>query len=1359
MDTIKNTTIPYYGISTLSQNLDTGTALTKQEQILEEATPWTEKLRSVRNITKNKSWLQLLGNQTFDDEGNRYEPEEGFELDAIGINNMLSNRGLSDDIGNFKKVAKARSSSQLEDILNDMEVQSFQQEVANQVLSNKQIAGTMIATELFSPENVGGIGLGVGLSIKSVRGAFALTGSLETSASAARVATGQYEDWNEGLMMVGLSVVPEMAIIHGINKFEAAKIAEKISDVPTRNQMNNEQGKLLLAMPTKDRLEAIARVEAKQRDNKKIFEASAASAKRQEDSVRDTSYIDWYRNQRSVLQQQDEVLTATKEQRDGFNKLLADEEDRYNIIIKKQSNEIEQLRADTIKSIDDEISLSNNREIIRDLNDKKSKINSDFNNELLDIANGNRIPDKDISPMIKTTLNKLKKEAEQRSIDARDSIELEQMIKKIEDNPKYESSSIKSILRNIQKKSKEALELSNKSLRSSKKIANIKSAIKTLESKIANIRSKAKLEGRDLTRGEKSAVTRFKNKLKVEQPKLSSKVDARVKNIEARELNRLTRLIGETFDDTTEAVEIMTKHIKGLSVEEAIEFKQSVDILAKNSPEFKALQTDIANIVKTKAEPKKYSLKNLTGKQKAMIIAASTIGIANASESDNEPIFGVSLSNMVLIISVLAGVKVGLDKFKNGRKFNEALKIKATNAHKSMKFSETNTGTTGTRVKQMKDEIIDNLSAKGLFDIYASLAAHGGAIKRYADEMLFSFEHGKYAAEMEKTHLADASVAKVYTEINNSFNLWLKEQDISTIKNLTQHDALLKRFDSEIVDALETGKGSKATMQVAEVMKREQDIQFDSMISSKVLGAKSAKKIDGYFARMWKSEHIQHLFNMNPKNKIVIADAIKRALLKQGNTNLEAIDENVMSLVSSFEKTYDNRKIQSPNEMFSKIESLLADGVDAATVEAKLAQYADRNNRLKGRLDFDVKELEGIKLLDGNGDEFALEIGNILDRSALSVFTKNTYSNYAHVVMAKRNFPSRTQAMKHIDTITKNNPEAKRDLEDITDMIYGRRINNESQGANNISNSLVDATIVANLGAVAFSTTVEAMMTFALRSPIRGIANAIKVSSGNKNDFLVTIQNKLPIGISGIINKGNVRGFEPTDATAMFNDRSWVGEATHKMKMATVTYSGLAKISDFLQKVNLVTHTELLADFLQTGKGLSKNRLNGYGINDESIALLRNKFEFKNGNVQTPDFDKWTQSEINTYVNIVSRMNEEVTLTRTIGGSGLWQARSNAGKLASSMLGYSTQLLSKQLVRGLKAMDAQTAKTSLLTFMGAYIGLYMRSQVEGKNYTDEQLLTYAMLNIPVAQPYAILMGLSNPAVVQTTKDMTNGFKL
>jgi len=482
-------------------------------------------------------------------------------------------------------------------------------------------------------------------------------------------------------------------------------------------------------------------------------------------------------------------------------------------------------------------------------------------------------------------------------------------------------------------------------------------------------------------------------------------------------------------------------------------------------------------------------------------------------------------------------------------------------------------------------------------------------------------------------------------------------------------------------------------------------------------------------------------------------------MLKQGNSRPDAIDANVESLMKSFEQTSDGRRGQSHDEVFGKIEDLLKAGVDEAMVEAKLAKYADRHNRLKGRIDLDVMDLDGLKLIDGNGDELILELGNIVDRSSMSVFTNSAYSNYANVAMSRKGFNSRTKAMRHIDLITKDNPIAKRDLEDITDMIYSRRINNESEGANHVANSLVDATIVANLGAVAFSTSVEVMLTFALRNPIKGFTNALKVGFGNKNDFLTTIQDKIPLGISHIINKGNVRGFEPEDATAMFNDRSAFSKATHDMKMATISYSGLSRISDFLQKVNLVTHTEILADFLNTGKGLSKNRLTGYGIDDNTIALLQNKFTFKNGNVQTPDFDKWSDVEIGAFANIISRMNEEVTLSRTIGGSGLWQARSNAGKLASSMLGYSTQLVSKQLVRGMKAMDVQTAKTTLLTIMGAYAGLYMRSQVEGKNYTDEQLMTYAILNIPVAQPYSILMGLSNPVVVQTTQDMANAFKI
>lgn len=1360
----------YYGVSTLPKQLDTGTAQTAQEQILEDATPLSEKLRAMTDVVKNTSWLQQWANQTFDMEGNTYEPEEEFELDAAGINDMLHSRGLSDGYDNFKKVAKARSASQLTDILDELEITQFETEHANQVLTDMQLKGTIVGTEVFSPENVLGVGLGIGLGIKTVKGALGLTGTLETVSAAGRIEIGEYKDWEEALPWLALGVVPELAIIHGINKFEASKLSEKLVNTPSptqvnNSQMTNEQGQFLLAMPSEERLKVIARTEAAAKEKQRIFEASAASAKRQAEAdapkVVDKPFMQWNKEQQRAYQESEDFKALSEAEQQEYIKLLKEEEVRYDTKLNTQIDEVENIRASELKAIDDEIKVTTDTTKIDELELKKSEINKTVDEDLVEIKNGNKLEDKDLSGFTKNRIEVAKREAEEVAIDLRNEVELEDMLVKFETNPKYETSTVKSILRNMQKQVKDATLIAKKSLKNSKKIDEIKNTIKVLEVKIANIRKKALDAGRDLTRGEKGAITKLRNKLKIEQPKLSSSLDARKSKIEAREINRLTRMIGETFDDTTEAITALTKHVKGLSAEEALEFKQSVDLLSKSNPNFKALQTDIANIIKTKKVPKTFSVKNLSKKQKAMVIGTAIIlaDSANAADSDSEPLFGIGLGQAVMLIALAAGIKSAVSTFKGNGTLKEAVATKTKNMRRAFDFSESSTTSSGTRVNQMKDEILDKVSSVGLFDIYASLAKYGGDIKKYADEMLFSFEHGKYSVELEAAHLADSATTKVYNQFNNSFKSWLNEKGITKVKTILEHDKLLKTFDEEVATALETGKGSKFVMEVVNVMKREHDIMSEKMIDAKVLGAKSAQKIEGYFSRMWKHDGIQKLFRMNPKNKEILAKAIKKSLIDKGNTRLDAIDDNVDSLINSFEKTFDNTRGRNPSEIFSKIEDLLEEGVDSKTIEARLAKYADRNNRLKGRLDFDVKDLDGLKLVDGNGDEFILDLTNIVDRSSLAVFTKNAHNNYSHIAMGKRGFPSRSSAMKHIDTITKNNPEAKRDLEDITNMVYGRRINNESEGANKVTNALVAFNIVANLGAVAFSTTVEALLTIALRNPIKGFMNSIKVGTGNKNDFLVTIQDKVPLGVSNIINKGNVRGFETNDATEAFDAKSILESGAHKAKMATIAYSGLSKISDFLQKVNLVTHTEMLAEFLQTGKGLSKNRLNGYGINDDTIALLQNKFEFKNGNVQTPNFDKWTEAEVEAYANIMRRMNEEVTLTRTIGGSGLWQVRSNVGKLASSMLGYSTQLVSKQLVRGLKAMDMQTAKTTLLTVMGAYAGLYMRSQVEGKNYTDEQLMTYALLNAPIAQPYSILMGVANPSITQTTTDITNAMKI
>ncbi len=1272
---------------------------------LRESASFGTKTAAFIDTAIDNNWVKDLYSLGF----SKYEEDPEHKIDFATANQMLNDAKLQDTTENIGNLTNTINFDEARDRIDQMQEKQYHSEVSSMVLSQNQIMTASVVGAVATPDVALSMGLGIGFKLNTIRKSLSLTVPMETMAAAGQAMTNTSFTDRDAITQLAIAPLSEAFFIKA---FSPREVSSYLNDMPIPT--NNQHSDLVLALPFRDQVKGGLRKEGEviyqegtQEIAKKAEEIRLKNVELEiNNKARNEAKANLeYSEQMKDLQRQKQIEIDKLDEFYGQPKVTGKTRKEADKIALQRTSEARERQLE-IKRLEDEY-------------------NAEF-----------------------------QKMIEEEEVAIRNQLELDDMIKTFETSPKYEASTVKSVLRNVAKKSKEFAIIAKKSRLASDKIVVIKTEITALGKQIEalNIKIKKGSTKGVMTRWN-NQVKKLKDAIKTNKNKLSNNVNANKINQEAKELNRLGRMIGHSTADFEKVANDMQVAFKNMRPEEVAEFKNSVELLSKKYPnEFNKVKTDMANILKPQEEAIKLSTKNLSRKQKTMIIGLGVaLGTTSAQAGDDTGDVNWFGTLVGLGVLLYASPKIW-EELRGFKGLSKVASESRETMKQSVNHSEFATSKEGGKFYNVVNNTLTSATTR-LFDSFMPLAKMGGDIKKLAEDLLFSFEHGKFSAEMAKSNNVKKAQARLAQSYEDNFSEWLKETGVSKISGIVNSLSLRYDFNKQISNALETGIGNPQALKASKEYKKVMDELFESAELAEVFGVKSVKKMSGYFPRLWRTDNVHKYLAMNPANAERIRDALAQGLMNNQKLDMQEALAKADDMISSMTAT----RISSGayDDLFGKIDDLLAEGVDESQVAERIAKYADANNRLKGRNDIDMGVFANLKILDGNGVEVTAKLEDFVKRDATAVYQETLSAMYGQIALAEKGFKSHIDILRHIDRVAKHSPEPKRDLEDIVSLVLGKSIHSESQAAVNITNTIADLTIYHKLPMVAFSTSVEIFKTLFARG-FRGVGNSFKLGLTNKNDYLVKVlQDEVPLGLSRLINKGDFRGFEMSDASDIVSERGILGKAAHHLKMGTILFSGLSHISDFVQKVNLVSHTEILADFLQTGKGLSASRLKGYGLTQEVAEMLKDKLVMANGNLQTPDFTKWSKVEKDAYVNIMHRMNDEMSLESTIGGAGLWGNRSNAGKLATSLLGYSQQLVTKQGVRDMRNLDSFAALNTGLTVLGAYIGLKARYEASGKAYTEEQLLYYALLNIPITQPYSIVTGIANPATVQVTTDIAN----
>lgn len=562
---------------------------------------------------------------------------------------------------------------------------------------------------------------------------------------------------------------------------------------------------------------------------------------------------------------------------------------------------------------------------------------------------------------------------------------------------------------------------------------------------------------------------------------------------------------------------------------------------------------------------------------------------------------------------------------------------------------------------------------------------------------------------------------------------------------------LQEMFNNKIADMLDgVIPVEKGFEKVVDATKKMFIRGLDDAVEAGVLGAKEARKRVGknYFPRIWKFTELQNILNLVRKeDRLAMINGLAKGM---GGSDPQAKAELLLDWIQQSDFT---RKMKNTDNTLGEIEEFLAKNDiellrdDAKLFELKkiLAKDSEKSGRLQDRIEIDWAKVD-FPEVDIGGNKTKLSINDFVNRDVRDVSAMYANDLYSKVYLSKMGYTSPYDLRKAIDENIFN-PEIKQELNVAIDILLNKPLHDELTAMQEIVEIAKGLTFLVAMPFVAFSMVVEISKTIAnagLANSLKAMKHQIGKLDKNSLEFKL-LEDTGGLGTSSVRTRYDFRGIEQQAADDV---AGWaITRGIKKAQQMLAKGSGLIDISDITQKANYLVHA---TEFARLAKGqknkLMPRRLESYGIDEKTIEMFKDKFEFNsNGDLLAFNKRDWTLDERSKFNDVMLRLNQEITPEVMVGTQGLWQ-RTPLGKLTSFLLSYPINLYENQAVKDFNYMDMRTLSNTVLTFGGSYMGMVAKYEALGREYDEEDLVMYSLLNLPSAAVFSAARSVLDPAI-------------
>jgi hypothetical protein len=388
------------------------------------------------------------------------------------------------------------------------------------------------------------------------------------------------------------------------------------------------------------------------------------------------------------------------------------------------------------------------------------------------------------------------------------------------------------------------------------------------------------------------------------------------------------------------------------------------------------------------------------------------------------------------------------------------------------------------------------------------------------------------------------------------------------------------------------------------------------------------------------------------------------------------------------------------------------------------------------------------------GEKITLD--TIIDRDVDDIMEKYLNQSLGMIAFARRGYTSIYELEKTIAQATIGNNKAQKQAQAIIDLTLGKKVDMGDPNVMAVAQLVKELTFFVKLPSVFFSQLTEigkSIQYAGLPMAMKNFRSLIK-DIPEDSELMKSILESTGLGTHQLNQRLDIKGLDTTDLQ-MDKSLSSLGKVSLQLQEATAKYSGLLKGTDFAQRLIALKFS---TDFASLVKGLPndipKSRYGVYGINDDVIKQFKDDFEFDNdGVLKAIDRSTWSYDKETLFQDIAFKVNQDYVPEVLLSTVGLWSKSSSLGQMLSFLTSYGTNLFTNQGRRDAHLRDGRAMWNAAQTFAYTYIGLSLKSEIEGKDYDDDQLVQYSMMNLPSFGLVGSLSSLTSPVVFSTADEV------
>ena len=843
-------------------------------------------------------------------------------------------------------------------------------------------------------------------------------------------------------------------------------------------------------------------------------------------------------------------------------------------------------------------------------------------------------------------------------------------------------------------------------------------------------------------------------------------------------------------DNMANDVEITKMELEDFYNSDPKGFVQSLDDLKKSEPKLYNELESMINTSMSKEDINKFINKNATkGKfnQKAatafaVLFGGSTIASAgNGEDLDDFLTYGGMIIGFSLAAIFMPKMATAIRSGGSRRTFQRTTKKMSDIMDSATDFVSKDE----VRRRRVRNIVADNMEINFL-STTKQFVEGGVKTENLISDLAFNVERGG-GAIMDKTGWSHSTVSKYSIAEEAAWKEWKKENGISAMKGWMDERVSIHSFREQMSDSYEMkrlmpGEYDKLPQSIKNLSDQYNPIKkevYDKATEYEALGfvdrvdgkgdtIKGIEHQDNKLPRLWDGSSMNVLINSADDIEVAkgaISDALGKAIAKGIGDPVAAkriSDQMVETWTSNSGLTKGGIQDRT-DDIYHAIEHLLESGANAAELGDALATKGSRSARTMSRIKFEALDIKDITI-DINGVPTVIGRNQMLDRNFKSILDRTSNVIYGQASLAKNGYKSPQALESAITDSVKGLPNGRDladKLRDIANYVKGNPIGEGDTFVSNLLAMAKDLLIVDKLALVSYSMPVEFFATMGAAGYMKGARSFLRLMSGKLGKDTNIQQSIAMSGLATNYSRLDISGFRSSidnlDDSAVV---SKLRNGTLRMREMSLIGNGLPYLTDILQKTGIDVNTGKLARFLNDGDetitGIQRDRLIQFGLDDETIRMFSGTFEMlDNGRVKAYDSSKWSAKKRDKFGEIIRNMNQQTSPETYIGTTSLSTHTDSLGKSASTLLTYPMMQYNTQGINGVRHMDRTTLMQGVSAFMGSYIGISARMEVQGKEVSDEDLLLYATLGMPQLGALSVIKGFTDPAFFSLMRDMYN----